>query len=166
MSCEELRTRLIHARDYRQTLIESALWAPYESFVCLSTAIPGINKYPHGIERLFRWAMTRAQEKIRVCEWQTPVINDDLGWFAIFASSDSSQCVKKACVEIEESVPAARLLDLDVYQANGEQLGRQELGLTARSCLVCENRAATCIILKRHTSNQLKDHAEYLLRTL
>ena len=61
-------------------------------------------------------------------------------------------------------MPSARLFDLDVYTPNGKQVDRAALGLTARTCLICEQSAMDCIRTKRHSFEATIDKVHELLK--
>ena len=47
-----------------------------------------------------------------------------------------AEALKSLALALEEASPASRLLDLDVLTAQGNPLGRAQLGLPARTCLL------------------------------
>lgn len=76
--------------------------------------------------------------------------------------------LKRLAVELEESLPWGRLLDIDVVVlAPGadlpEPLSRESLGLPPRHCLVCDQPARDCMSSSRHDVAQLVHAAESLL---
>ena len=76
---------------------------------------------------------------------------DALGPFAIISLQLDPLVVKKRCVQLESLTLSARLVDLDVYSAEGCQIDRQCLAISRRTCLVCDQAAVECIRLKRHS---------------
>lgn len=86
---------------------------------------------------------------------------DVLGPYAIMAFEMDPLEAKKHCIALETSNPSARLIDLDVYSAQGNQIDRASLGFPARPCLVCQCPAVDCIRLKRHSPVEViaKTHA-------
>ena len=90
---------------------------------------------------------------------------DALGPYAIIALQTDPRAAKQHCIALETGHPAARLIDLDVYSAAGEQIDRASLGLAARPCLVCRSPAVDCIRLKRHTLDEVIAKTHELLRS-
>ena len=125
--------------------------------------IPGAEKAPPGTEALFHWGLSRLTaifpKGVSLRE-----ISDLLGPFAIFGVNDDPETVKRCCVNIESEMPSARLFDLDVYTPNGKQVDRAALGLTARTCLICEQSAMDCIRTKRHSLEATIDKVHELLK--
>ena len=72
-----------------------------------------------------------------------------------FSASSSPEVVKRLCVLAEESIPGARLLDVDVTNSKGEAIGREQLGLPPRKCFVCSNPAHICVSRRLHSSKDI-----------
>jgi holo-ACP synthase CitX len=89
-----------------------------------------------------------------------------LGPYAILRNTEPADAVKRACIAIEDSRPAARLLDLDVYDADGTRLGRIGFSAPPRACLLCNHPAVDCMRLHRHSPDRVIDHARHLLADL
>lgn len=61
--------------------------------------------------------------------------------------------LKEELAGIEDDHPLGRLIDLDLYE-NGKGISRRDLGLPARTCLVCGREAVLCVRSRAH------DHQE------
>lgn len=159
-----LHAELLAARDTRQMLLEAVQRVVPDTVIFVSTAVPGTCKTPPGSGRLFHWALTRLRARLRglqlVCE-----SSDPLGPYAMLTLKRPARAVKRACIAIEDTVPAARLLDLDVYAPGHRRLGRVEAGWPARHCLLCEEPAVDCIRLQRHSLHTVVARAHALLRS-
>jgi holo-ACP synthase CitX len=161
MSYAKLRSELLRARDVRERSLQAVL-ARGTNVVFLSTAIPGADKTPAGGSELFDWAL-QALENFPGAVELGELGCDALGHYAILNLPWPASRIKLACVALEEQFPVTRLLDLDVYDASGNQLGRTELGLPPRRCLVCSHSAGECIRLRRHDPTVVIEHAHRLL---
>jgi len=162
MSCARLRTELLRTRDARETSLRAAVKRG-TSVAFLSTAIPGPDKTPAGSAELFHWALRALSElpgPVDLLERGC----DALGHFAILNLPWPARRIKLACIDLEERCPQTRLLDLDVYAPSGKQLGRGELGLPARPCLLCARPATQCMRLRRHDLPAVINHAHRLLQ--
>jgi holo-ACP synthase CitX len=159
---EELRLRLLAARDARQARIDDALREARGSVVALSLAIPGAEKVPPGAAALFAWAGHRVAKAWRDARALHAGI-DALGPFALWDLAAPPSEAKERCVSIEGARPAARLVDLDVYSPEGACLDRAALGLPPRRCLCCDAAARECIALRRHSDAELAESARQLL---
>lgn len=69
---------------------------------------------------------------------------------AIIAVAGDAALIKKMGVALEEALSYGRLLDIDVFAADGRQLSRDECGLPPRTCLLCDQPAAVCVRSAAH----------------
>jgi holo-ACP synthase CitX len=88
---------------------------------------------------------------------------DALGPYALLGINQAAVEVKQHCMDLETAHPVARLLDLDVFDAQGRQIDRSGLSLPPRPCLVCSQPALECIRLQRHSYPELVEKAHELL---
>ncbi len=71
--------------------------------------------------------------------------------------------IKSLLVRIEENLAIARLFDLDLLDAKGNKIGRTELGLPPRSCLLCQNPAHICARSRAHSIEDVFAHSLRLM---
>ena len=155
--CVRSVSSILDAREQRQAALSRALSERRQTRVFLSLNVPGENKVPAGSSALFSWAL---RETLALCSSQSvesshEVFQDALGPCAIIAIGSDPLEFKRLAVALETSQAAARLVDIDVYDDAGRQVGRRELGLPARPCLLCEQSAVDCIRAKRHPVNEV-----------
>ncbi|MFL5302630.1 MAG: citrate lyase holo-[acyl-carrier protein] synthase [Anaeromyxobacteraceae bacterium] len=160
--CDASRRRLLAARDARQEHLDAAVREARGGVVALSLAIPGADTAPRGADALFSWAAVRVAEAFADARAVHAGV-DALGPFALWDVGLAPAAAKAACVAIEASRAAARLLDLDVYSPEGAALDRAALGLPPRRCLCCDAPARECIALRRHSTDELARSALLLL---
>jgi holo-ACP synthase CitX len=150
-----LRRRLLEAREARARQLASLAGSdPEMTPIVVSTNVPGPDKSPPGLDAVFagaRAALLEALPGSRVAAEG----RDALGPWAILACREAPASAKARCVGIEASLPAGRLMDLDVYDGEGRQVDRRALGLPPRRCLVCDEPAVDCIRLARHAPSDL-----------
>lgn len=157
-----LRSELLAAREAREALVSEVLVATAAPLVLVSTAMPGPCKTPPGSAALFAWGVGQLREWLDGC--RTLADGEDvLGPYALIAAAVDPYRLKAASLAIEAAIPAARLLDLDVYATTGARIGRAEQGEPARRCLLCAEPASDCIRLNRHSLEHLLDHVGHLL---
>ncbi len=70
---------------------------------------------------------------------------------------------KRLAVGWEEAHPWGALADLDLMDSRGAPIGRADLGLPPRSCLVCGEDAAVCVIGRRHELATIEARVEEIL---
>ena len=159
---ERFALEVLSARDSRQDALAQALSAGYPATLFVSLNIPGQEKTPPGAEAFFLWMSDRvdsvfpdSQELLSAC--------DVLGPYVLLGLKIAPIAAKQRCIELETAHPSSRLIDLDVYSAEGGQVDRASLGLAARPCLVCDQRAVDCIRAKRHSFDEVIGKAHELL---
>jgi holo-ACP synthase CitX len=162
MSSVRFAASILAARDGRQELLSRALRAGRPATLFVSLNLPGPDKSPPGATALFR----RGGELIAATFPGSLLVAADcdaLGHFALRVLDADPLAVKRLCIGLEESHPAARLLDLDVYSSDAVQIGRASLGLPPRSCLLCDQPAVDCMRSQRHAIGEVIAKAHELL---
>jgi holo-ACP synthase CitX len=156
------RSLFLEARDRRQDALAQALSTGHPATVFLSLNIPGFDKAPPGSEALFILMLDELSKTfsgLLILEKGSGL----LGPYAIMALDFDPVALKKRCITLETSHPAARLVDLDVYSAAGIQIDRASLCHAARPCLVCHEPAVECIRVKRHSLDDVISRTHELL---
>lgn len=147
---------MLLARDHRQARQCELLsrW-PGASVVVLTIVAPGNEKRNRntsvvasaGADALVRRFASSAP-LWRVCDYPT-------GFELWIVSALPAYEAKRICVEIEETHPLGRLMDIDVIGENRCPVTRSELGLPERSCLICGDNARVCMRAARHSYSDL-----------
>ncbi len=160
------RRDFLDARDGRQRELERALAAArgrgLAAVVTLGANLPGADKHRPGVARLARagLAALRAHPGLEPFHQQS----DLLGPFAVLLAAGPAEAAKGAALALEAGLAGGRLLDVDVYPADGTQLDRRALGLPPRTCFLCAEPAAACARAGRHPAGELLARADALLR--
>lgn len=162
MPYAKLRTELLQVREQRELRRVQTGQHLEQSLVQLSLNIPGPEKLPPGAENLFGWGLRQVLELLPLVE-SCSHGHDLLGPWALLGTCQNSVQMKRQAVALEKAAPACRLLDIDVYDPQGRQIGRSELGLPARPCLLCARPAVDCIRLQNHSPADLKVRIDELL---
>lgn len=155
-------TQLLAARDRRHAALARVLKAGSPATLCLTLNLPGPNKTPASANPVFDWALRAATRNFPGLRLHLND-RDALGPFALATLPDDASHAKRRCLAIEESHPFARLLDLDIYSAAGQQVDRKSLGLPPRPCLICAQPAVDCMRSRRHPYPELIARAHELL---
>jgi len=162
-----LRAGLLAARDARQALLDRHLAGGHAAVVAVSLNLPGPEKAPPGAAALFHWALGQLGGALASHRPRALHEGDDaLGPFALLAVDLPPAAAKGTCLALEASLPAGRLLDLDVHGPEGAPVGRADLGLPPRPCLVCDAPARECIRLGRHPADAVAARVRALLASL
>lgn len=76
--------------------------------------------------------------------------SSDCGCEAGYLIRMNAESAKRRMIELEETHPLGRLMDSDVFCPDGRKISRHDLGLPARTCLLCERDAHDCARSHRH----------------
>jgi holo-ACP synthase len=124
-----------------------------ETVVTVTLNVPGADKNPPGAGEFLDRFMKRLAHKLAMAG--APMLHQETqstadGPEGHLVVNAFALDVKRLCVDLEDESPGGRLADVDVMTSRGEQLGRTQLGLPPRACLVCEAPAMECIRTGRH----------------
>ena len=70
---------------------------------------------------------------------------------------------KRLCCSIEDGHPLGRLMDIDVI-VEGKPLSREDIGLAARHCLLCEKPARECMRAHNHSPEEIQDTIDRMVQ--
>ena len=86
------------------------------------------------------------------------------GWESYFVVDAEVMVLKRFTCELEDSLPVARLFDMDVLAPEGRKITRGEVGLGSRKCLLCENDVLLCSRNRAHSVEALQAKTTALLQ--
>jgi holo-ACP synthase CitX len=153
---------VLRARDARQALVLAWAGRAGGALVAVSLNVPGAEKVPRGARALHGWAVAAVAAAVPGAR-AVHAGGDALGPFALLDVPAPPAAAKAACLAVEGSYPAARLVDLDVYTPAGGAVDRAALGLAPRPCLLCDAPAVECMRLGRHPRADVVARARALL---
>ncbi|MDG4952325.1 triphosphoribosyl-dephospho-CoA synthase CitG [Actinobacillus equuli] len=150
--------QLLIAREERAFLQQECLEKYQQTLLSVTlTAVGGVKK-----NELLDYIFARCLENLSALfkkldisptvEFIRPLVT---GHEAIFVLPIDAVMLKRACIELEDSSPLARLWDIDVISPNGVLLSRTDLGFAARSCLCCTENAKFCARSRKHSVEQI-----------
>lgn len=136
---------ILSDRENRSKLIKER--ALKSDVVTVKANVPGADKRIKESFLLVRHFTLLALEKF---EGKAELYDGADGMCAIICASGEN--LKEKAVELEQSNPAGRFIDIDVFLKGGEHsLSRGFM----RKCYLCGNPAPVCARLKSHTENEL-----------
>lgn len=71
---------------------------------------------------------------------------------------DSTIHIKETAIKIEEEHPLGRLVDIDVYDREGNGISRRELGYAMRKCYLCNDIAQCCVRARKHSIEEIIEY--------
>lgn len=132
------------ARSQRQQEMLKKYGLP---LVSITINMPGPVKDFPVLRRLCDYAAVQIQRDFKTLEVRQLYL--PTGPEALLAVNCAAQELKAKAVAIEEGQPFGRLLDIDVFTAEGSLVSRRQQG-QSRACLVCGQDTITCMREKRH----------------
>lgn len=152
----------------KRAAVQAELRSRYHAaVVSVSVNMPGPVKYDKDSLDLIDYALARLESLFVVAGialQETRRIPAVAGPAAVLAVEADSALLKQLAAQVEEEQPFGRLLDIDVFDAAGDQLSRNAAGLVAcRRCFVCDEPAILCIRGRRHSAQQIADAVAVLV---
>lgn len=154
---------ILKSRDERVQYQEYLLEKFGSTIVSYKLNIPGPIKYSPLIKKIFDEGLRLLKSKfkddlIEIKHERIIYINSGPEYFAVI--DISSYIIKQITTEIEEKHPLGRIYDYDVLNSKGRHIDRQELGIEARKCLLCEKNAFLCSRARNHEVSELINKIE------
>ncbi|MFK5705788.1 citrate lyase holo-[acyl-carrier protein] synthase [Ligilactobacillus sp. LYQ139] len=136
---------------------------PGATVIAVKLNIPGPVKTSPVIRRFFREELTCFEKQLAVAgRLILQVVIEDkrpTGPERFYVVRSAAQAVKHLTVAFETATPAARLFDMDVLVKDKgviRPISREEVGLSARRCLLCDRLAKDCGRSRRHSVSALQ----------
>jgi holo-ACP synthase CitX len=147
--------QLLESRDRRSGHQMELLGKyPGSSIVCLTVQLPGPEKRNSISLAIADAGLQALRDAFPGLE---PEVRDlETGFEAYLPVEMPAIELKRLCCGIEDSHPLGRLMDIDVICEDGP-LGRSQVGLEPRKCLLCGNEARLCMRMRSHTREELLD---------
>jgi holo-ACP synthase/triphosphoribosyl-dephospho-CoA synthase len=144
---------LLAAKEQRQQRQKKLLAEYGLTLISLTINMPGAVKDTILTRQLCDFAVTEVKQVLPLCAEQ--IVYLPTGPEALLVTATSATQVKAICSAIEVERPFARLLDLDVFNAQGKLLSAQaSRGL--RKCYICDKPAVYCMREAKHSQRQIK----------
>ena len=148
---------VLTARERRSARQSAALARFDRPVVSMTVVMPGPVKDGALPRRVLAEALEELETVSRARGWR--ILSREILWLqtgpeALYVVDVDAPILKCATVELEDHHPIGRLWDLDVVVRQGH-LSRQELGLSARRCLLCGRPAHACSRSREHRLEDL-----------
>jgi holo-ACP synthase len=155
---------ILNAREKRFLRQRELLRIYKTSLISFTLNIPGAQKQSEAIRQLHRAGIELLCQyfpsgKILFRE----SIHGDTGSEGFLCIDEEACRVKHKTIFVEETHPAGRLFDMDVFDTSGAVISRNTLGLPARKCFICDSEANVCKRLGRHSMEVLRETVQQLL---
>ncbi len=145
--------QILQAREERAARQKRLLRRPDGCLVCLTVNMPGAVKSCPASERIFSYGRLALYSTLPISYAQ--VHEGPTGYEGYFTVQGDARTVKSRTCALEDNHPLGRLWDMDVLLPGGRALGRRDLGLPPRRCLLCRQDAVICARSRAHPVNDL-----------
>lgn len=136
---------LLEAREWRVRRQKELLAQHGKPLICFTMNIAGPCKHNALIEQGFCIGCLHLQAQLpRILHEETHPLST--GCVGFFVADAPAADLKQLCVQMEESSALGRLFDLDVLDASGKKLEREQ----PRRCLLCNEDARICARNRNH----------------
>ncbi len=148
---------ILLAREQRAAKQQQFLKQYNCPLVCFTMNIAGPVKTSPLIERGFRVGLKQLEALPIVAK---EILYKDTGCEGYFAVDMDAVALKAACIKIEEFTSIGRLFDIDVLDADGQKLDRQD----QRGCIVCGAPGRGCAARRVHSVPELQAATNHILQ--
>ncbi|APT14649.1 citrate lyase holo-[acyl-carrier protein] synthase [Lactobacillus jensenii] len=129
--------------------------------------IPGPIKNNLMIENFFKYELVKFESNAPfVLTLEGNFLKKKTGPEYFYLAQEKPVNVKEYCIDFEQENKARRLFDLDVHYFKNNQikdLGRAELGILGRGCLICGKPAKECARSRAHSVEELQKQISELI---
>ena len=159
--------QMLNAREQRAALQNRLLGSCRCPLVSFTLNIPGPVKVLPLVPEAFDAGISKIEDAL--ADQGLPVVRREqviqaTGLEAMWAVETDAVRLKTLMAAIEDGGGLGRLFDIDVLDAGGKKLSREDLGLPPRKCLLCEQPAHACARSRTHTVMELTEQIESILR--
>lgn len=144
---------LLAAKEQRQLRQQRLLNQYGLTLVSITINMPGPVKDTILTRQLCDFAVAAIRNCLPVCAEE--IVYLSTGPEALLVTSTFAASVKELCSVIETAQPFARLLDLDVFNAQGELFSAQD-SRGFRKCYICDNPAVYCMREAKHGQGEIQ----------
>lgn len=159
---------ILDARERRASRQQALLTRHALPLVSFTLNIAGPVKNTAALKRVFREGCMRLEEALRgadipVAAKQT--FDEAAGLEGFYALRGDAGNIKVLCVELEDEDALGRLFDLDVLDADGRKLSREQSGVPPRGCLICGKAGMGCASRRMHSVEELREKTNGIIRS-
>lgn len=155
---------ILDAREARVRTQQALLQQYKKPLICFTMNIPGPEKFNRDVAIGFsvgNWLLRDALTGVQLLHKE--LHRNTTGCEGYYVVDLPAKKLKQLAIDIENTEPIGRLFDMDVIDADGTKLTREELGHPRRKCLICDQDAILCARSRAHSLEMLQDRTGFLL---
>lgn len=160
---ESALQEILEAREQRANRQKQLQQTYPLPLLCFTLNIPGPDKDGEIVRKGFFLGLWYLEKALAGCVRHREHRLTAAGWEAFLCVDTVPEELKRITADLEDRTPGGRVFDMDVLIPGGK-LGRKELGLPERRCLLCENPAVLCGRSRSHSLSELRRETFRLLR--
>lgn len=154
---------ILEAREQRALRQKELLAQENLPLVCFTLNIPGPEKDSPLIQKGFGLGMRFLEKALGSHLQHRESRLTASGWEGFLRVDMAPEPLKRITACLEDRVPGGRIFDMDVLTPGGK-LGRSELGISERKCLLCQRPAAICGRSRAHSLDALQRETDSLIK--
>ena len=154
---------ILEAREQRVLRQKELLAQENLPLVCFTLNIPGPEKDSPLIQKGFQLGLRLLENALGAHIQHRESRLTAAGWEGFLRVDRVPEKLKRITAYLEDRFPGGRVFDMDVLTPTGK-LGRAELGISERKCLLCEKPAAICGRSRAHSLDSLQKESDSLIR--
>lgn len=158
---------MLNARERRVFLQEKLLSSHKNPLISFTLNIPGPIKVLPLVPDAFFFGISSIENSLKkqdLTVLSREFLMEKTGLEAFWAVDAPKEKLKQLAVSIEDGTPLGRLFDIDIIGPDKKKVSREDLGLSERTCLICNGPAHACARNRTHTVNELTDTITSILR--
>jgi holo-ACP synthase / triphosphoribosyl-dephospho-CoA synthase len=154
-------TDILSLRESRARFQEELVKQWNLPLIVIKANVPGSNKYD--AYSLYA-VMTIANEVLSIMPSVSTIRQHTAeGCIVYIVCPQDAREIKQKMLDIEESHPLGRIVDIDVLDEKGTLLSRRDFGHSVRPCYLCELSAYECARNQTHSIKDIKRHIEQMI---
>jgi holo-ACP synthase CitX len=155
---KDIRYLLLEEREGRVEGLRILSEEYKRTVIFIRVNYPTVNKNNHVTRNIIKEIKRVIEKNIEILYVK---YNESLeGPTLTYVAEGDIKDIKIKTINIEESHPLGRLLDIDVYDRSLNQISRKDLGINPRKCYLCDETAAVCVRSKRHKTEDIINYIE------
>lgn len=131
--------------------------------ICGKINYPGNDKNTLEAQNAFQILQRLLTEKYTQNSIYTQLLSGDDGSSILIVANMDPLEAKKIAVSLETNHSLGRIFDIDVYVEEGSSIGRENLGIKSRRCIICNEDARVCMRTGSHSLREVVDKVNQLI---
>lgn len=155
-------SQMLEARERRARRQEDMLRQYPLPLISFTMNIPGPVKRTAAIQRAYETGRDMLIRRFHPVHMEEEM--EDTGCVLLMAVEGNARDIKRQTAAMEDGDSLGRLFDMDVLDETGNHIGRAEMGLPERQCMLCQRPAHECARSRSHSVDELWAHVQAVIQ--